>query len=419
METLRNIFNLGYDLTKLPPEAELILHQQCHEMVHPFCPHSCYKATWIVWKDAFLYGSTVYTPLFLFPALWRRKSLSHILQKTLPSILRSSTFLGSLGSMTLPMACFIRNMLGKNHPLQIFTAGLFTGIISISIEEKSRRPELAVYSLNQGMEAVYRMFAIRGFAPMYKYGDVGIFVVAMSILSYLYNHEGEHLGNVGGILSFITGTEKQSQHSSASHRSAHLCHNVNECLQHGLKTALRAFAIGYLARGTLSFVSNLFLQKMYKYPIKCLLQSFGLVPIRFGLFLFSFVAAWNGIPCLLRRLRNKQDSLNSIIAGAIAALAILLSRSTEMTMWFFSKALEGVFSALVSHGVLKSWKYGDSLLFTVCVGIIFYCSVLEPYNLRLSHFKFLYSASKGRYDQFQPVARAYHPEFFLKTGFKF
>ncbi len=60
---------------------------------------------------------------------------------------------------------------------------------------------------------------------------------------------------------------------------------------------------------------------------------------------------------------------------------------------------------MVELGYMKPIKHGDSLLFALTAGILFYCSVLEPYTLRPSYFKFLRNASGGKYDGFERIAR--------------
>jgi len=88
-------------------------------------------------------------------------------------------------------------------------------------------------------------------------------------------------------------------------------------------------------------------------------------------------------------------------------------------MYIYSKAVEAVFNSFVSRGFLKPIPNGESIVFAICGGLLFYNSVLEPYNLRRSYWNFLVKASNGRYNQFEPVARTYKPQYFKKTGFTY
>jgi hypothetical protein len=46
---------------------------------------------------------------------------------------------------------------------------------------------------------------IRHWVPNFKYGDVAVFMASMSILSYLYNHERNNLGNIRTVLQLLLG----------------------------------------------------------------------------------------------------------------------------------------------------------------------------------------------------------------------
>eukprot|EP01133_Synstelium_polycarpum_P014078 gene14078-16594_t len=112
-------------------------------------------------------------------------------------------------------------------------------------------------------------------------------------------------------------------------------------------------------------------------------------PIGFGLFLGFYTGGYKAINCLLRAIRKKEDGYNSFIAGFLSGGAMMFSKSTEMALYLFSRALESVFNAAHKRGYVKSWKHGDSALFCFCTTMMFYAFVWEPSTVRPSYLKFL------------------------------
>ena len=113
----------------------------------------------------------------------------------------------------------------------------------------------------------------------------------------------------------------------------------------------------------------------------------------FGGFYNLGYLATNGI---LRAIRGKEDGFNSFVAGGVAGTAMMFWKSTEIALYLFARALESIFQALVSRGVVKALPYGDSLLFSLSTMFMFYSFVWEPDTVRPSYYKFLLKVSNNR-----------------------
>jgi len=286
------------------------------------------------------------------------------------------------------------------------------------LKKKERRRELAVFTMNQSAEAVYKMLAYRGYLPLIKSGDVLVFMAATALLSYFYKYEPQSLGNIKGVLTFVFGDSPTPTQASTNPQS--LCtHKDPSCVTSTIKSTIRGFLLGFGARGSLSFLSGLVFKRMYKTPRKLLELSLGKETMRFGLFVGSLVGLWKGIDCFLRNIRVHDDQINSIVAGVIAGLSILFSRSSELSMYVFSKAIEALVLSLVKRGILKSIPNMDVILFAIGTGIVFYSCCLEPFNLRPSYWRFMRSVSGSRFDQFETIAKVYQSIGFLRTGFRY
>ena len=77
-----------------------------------------------------------------------------------------------------------------------------------------------------------------------------------------------------------------------------------------------------------------------------------------GLFLGLYNLGFKGTNCLLRNVRGKEDAFNSIVAGAVAGSSMMFWKSTEIALYLFARALESIFSALVSRGYVKPVPHG-------------------------------------------------------------
>eukprot|EP01112_Ceratiomyxa_fruticulosa_P013609 TRINITY_DN382_c0_g4_i3.p1 TRINITY_DN382_c0_g4~~TRINITY_DN382_c0_g4_i3.p1 ORF type:complete len:287 (+),score=41.25 TRINITY_DN382_c0_g4_i3:143-1003(+) len=217
------------------------------------------------------------------------------------------------------------------------------------------------------------------------------------------------MGDVTNQSSFNNNNNTNNQQNSVR-LCKHPNHSEFACLIHALKGFARGFALGYGIRGAIALITALVIKRLYRNPKK-LIQSSILHPdvIRFGLFLGTYTGTLKGVNCLLRYLRKREDGWNAIIAGSVAGLSMYFSKSNEIALYLFARALESIFNALHKRGIVPSFKHGDSVLFAVCTSIMFYAFAWEPEALRPSYRKFITNASGGRdYDRekFAPLLAA-------------
>jgi len=203
----------------------------------------------------------------------------------------------------------------------------------------------------------------------------------------------------------VTKINQFNNNSNNQQYSVRLCKHPNHsefsCLIHALKGFVRGFALGYSIRGAIALVTALVIKRLYRNPKK-LIQSTLLHndTIRSGLFLGTYTGTLKGVNCLLRYVRKREDGWNAIIAGSVAGLSMFISKSNEIALYLFARALESIFNALHKRGIVPSFKHGDSVLFAICTSIMFYAFAWEQEALRPSYRKFLFNASGGRdYDR--------------------
>ena len=110
----------------------------------------------------------------------------------------------------------------------------------------------------------------------------------------------------------------------------------------------------------------------------------------------GFTGGFNFIYCLLQRWRKSEDGWNSFLAGAIAAMALLIQpKETRRTvsLYLFCRLLQCTYNSAKKRGWWhlwgSSWNHGDTLLFALTSGFAMYAYVMRPESLPSSYYKFI------------------------------
>ncbi|GAM21327.1 hypothetical protein SAMD00019534_045020 [Acytostelium subglobosum LB1] len=152
-------------------------------------------------------------------------------------------------------------------------------------------------------------------------------------------------------------------------------------------------------RAALALLTGIFVRRLYRNPRKLINQSLlHKSPIGFGLFVAFYTGGYKALLCMLRAIRGKEDGFNSAIAGFFAGASMMFSKSTEMSLYLFARALESLFNAAHKRGYVKSWKHGDAALFCFSTTVMFYAMVWEPNTVRQSYLKFLFKVTGDKVD---------------------
>mmetsp|Transcript_3860 Transcript_3860/g.7461 ORF Transcript_3860/g.7461 Transcript_3860/m.7461 type:complete len:540 (-) Transcript_3860:49-1668(-) len=139
----------------------------------------------------------VYLSLALVPAVVLRfkhfaAAPTTVLGKSLLGAARSTAFLGLFCSGYQGVICVQREVLQHlgygDHKLWYYFAGVLSSL-SILIERKSRRSELALYAFPRAMDSLYMIMYDHKLAISIPQGEVVLFCSAMSFVMYIYqNH---------------------------------------------------------------------------------------------------------------------------------------------------------------------------------------------------------------------------------------
>jgi len=124
-------------------------------------------------------------PLYVEPRF--SSSPVGVISKTTFNTLRSSVFLAVFVAGYQTQICIHRNIMLAgwsvgNSKYLYWLFGLVCAVVSIMIEQESRRAELAMYVLPKAAESIYKILYRKNIVKGVKNWDVMMFSVAMSLI---------------------------------------------------------------------------------------------------------------------------------------------------------------------------------------------------------------------------------------------
>ena len=90
------------------------------------------------------------------------------------------------------MLCFFKNYRKKIDRLNVILSA-FICTFAIFFEPSHRRTELALYMIPRFLEASFMILQKYGLMRSIEYGEVLVFAIAMGIIMYFYDNEGDNL----------------------------------------------------------------------------------------------------------------------------------------------------------------------------------------------------------------------------------
>jgi hypothetical protein len=147
-----------------------------------------------------VYGSLHIVPMLLLRTKHLLKDPVALTSKTLVATLRSGAFLSVFVSLYQYQICAHRNAVKAG--LTTVDSKYFYGIagfisgLSILIEEKRRRSELALFVLPKAAESLYEIWYQHKWVVRVPHWEMGMFAVAMAVVSSFYQHEPDVLSGM-------------------------------------------------------------------------------------------------------------------------------------------------------------------------------------------------------------------------------
>ncbi|XP_047324780.1 uncharacterized protein LOC124928586 [Impatiens glandulifera] len=161
-------------------------------MIHPHttsCLAHNAKATSSTFRKTFpLYFSLTFVP---FVVLHLQKFMDAPVQTSLYAVkgaVRSTSFLSAFVGIFQGVICSHRKVASNDHKLVYWLAGGMAGL-SVLLEKKSRRGELALYVLPRACDSWWYILVNRHLLPNVKNAEVALFCACMGAVMYYLEHE--------------------------------------------------------------------------------------------------------------------------------------------------------------------------------------------------------------------------------------
>ncbi len=110
--------------------------------------------------------------------------------------------------------------------------------------------------------------------------------------------------------------------------------------------------------------------------------------LRSSLFWAFYVALFRYFLCFFKNFRRKIDRYNVMMSALICTFAILFEpshRRTELALYLIPKFLEVIYMFLQKKGFLRTFEYGEVILFSIAMGIIMYFFQNKDFTLNSTY----------------------------------
>ncbi|CAN7989328.1 unnamed protein product [Ixodes hexagonus] len=376
----------------------------CYEIAHPWEP-SC-TASWVaMFADTFTNSFKLYSLLYLLGQLVGRKATARAFAETLLNTVRSASFLSYNVMLFMFFICFLRQVaegtwsVGKLY-LQnsTFIAGLASGFFSIFLEHPSRHRCRNVLALTNCGECLGAQNFVTG-SHMVCICPHGVTCLAAQNIAAMLCNVTTMLDNrlrdpVCKVLRLLMGKEEflPAPDTDSSDRNNLPCHHEGSCLEHAAKGSALPFLGGYSVRALLLLLGR----RLRRRPWLALTRW---APWGQGLFLGGAVALFRGSRCLLRRAYGQESPWHVLVGGLLAGLSMAASPNSTLALYMAWKLVEVLYCWAAKEGYAPVVPLGPEMLFALGTGVMMFCAVVEPHNMRQSYAKFLNDISGDRLRQ--------------------
>lgn len=176
------------NLLKLEEFPSIIPCSIIHPNTNSCLAHNA-KATSATFKKTFpLYFSLTFVPFVMLHMQKFMNAPAHTSWTAVKGAVQSTTFLSAFVGIFQAVVCMHRKVASKDHKLVFWVAGGISAL-SVLLEKKVRRGELALYVLPRAGDSLWYILVNRHFLPDIKNAEVALFSVCMGAIMYYLEHE--------------------------------------------------------------------------------------------------------------------------------------------------------------------------------------------------------------------------------------
>ncbi|CAG9529896.1 unnamed protein product [Cercopithifilaria johnstoni] len=373
----------------------------CYEMVHTWNPDCCGAVVDSLW-DGWLFSFKTYFIFYSLTNIFAAKDVRQVhWRKILAGSVRSSFFLTTNLIIFLWLNCQLRKILGFfTVPTLGFMNGMISALLAIFIENRRRRPLLALYLTNLASETAYHQLVNHGYLKYIPNGAVIIFGIGLAGLLHLYCKDKLHnnlrksieyvllmnetkelfpykmiqrvYSPIGAVL--LTLRQRYAKHP--------LCRHQHSCISRFAEVFFTNFSQALI--WSVCMVILKIGKEMVHQPAASIRRILSFQTLRLPLF-YGFLALLFQISrCGYSWCTNEASPL--YLCGAVGGLSLFFYPNISIAMYVFWKFIEGLFFSYCKNLVIP---YGDVFLYALSTGYVAWNAVIEPQTLRDGYWKFL------------------------------
>ena len=134
------------------------------------------------------------------------------------------------------------------------------------------------------------------------------------------------------------------------------------------------------------------MRRKFRDPIGVIKELISIDALRISGFLALLKFIYKAVLCSMRKIRGKEDGLNSMVAGGLSGLALIVEDETRKENWslyFFGRMIDIVLRILEKRGYPVNVHLVETIMFMGMSVFMLYCYGVEPDNMMKSYYNFL------------------------------
>ncbi|EJD74037.1 hypothetical protein LOAG_18594 [Loa loa] len=383
----------------------------CYEMVHTWNP-DCYGAIADSLLHGWLFSFKTYIIFYGLTNIFSAKDVRQVRwRKILTDSVRSSVFLTTNLIIFLWLTCQLRKILGFfTVPTLGFINGMISALLAILIENRRRRPLLALYLTNLASETAYHQLVNHGYLKYIPNGTVIIFGIGLAGLLHLYCRDKLHINLRKSIeyVLLIDGTKELFSHKIIQrvyspigtvllmlrqrYAKHSLCQHQYSCISRFIEVFLNNFSQALI--WSICMVILKIGKGMIRQPATSIRRILRFRTLRLPLFYGFLALLFQVSRCGYSWCTNQVSPLS--LCGAIGGLSLFFYPNISIAMYVFWKFVEGFFFSYYNNLMIP---YGDIILYALSTGYVAWNAVIEPQALREGYWKFLAGLTGNKIEQ--------------------
>uniref|UniRef100_A0A183I4Z9 TMEM135_C_rich domain-containing protein n=1 Tax=Onchocerca flexuosa TaxID=387005 RepID=A0A183I4Z9_9BILA len=308
-------------------------------------------------------------------------------RKILIDSIRSSFFLTANLIIFLWLSCQLRKMLGFfTVPTLGLTNGIISALLAILIENRRRRPLLALYLTNLASETAYHQLVNHGYLKYIPNGVVIIFGFGLAGLLHLY-YKDKLRTNLRKSIEYVSFVQWTLLISVLNVVVSQPVHGVLRDVCCNMATVKSQVFFNNFSQALIWSVGMVILQigkEIIRQPSASIRRILRFRTMRLPLFYGFLALLFQVSRCGYSWCTNETSPLS--FCGAIAAFSLFFYPNISIAMYVFWKFIEGFFFSYYKNLMIP---YGDIILYALSTGYVAWNAVIEPQTLREGYWKFL------------------------------